>query len=233
MVCPQCRIRLNKKNLKVHIERRHSRILKLQISTERHLRCQCIDVDRGVFVVARAFDTLGAPLHVLRQTWDQEQTFCEAEECKAKFKMEPAAAATATKKSNPKTLECPHLRSLWYCPAVTETEPLKLDERLLMTMEEKGFGPEQRALCLEHQRAALEARAPLSFLVDLPGPAKKRYLSVYEPAVEQQYSRTGRVMVGFNFRTVTWQCPCAKRCQPCVHKYVARWHMLHVISHSV
>ncbi len=61
--CDYCDMELNKKNLRVHIRRKHTKV-KEAITLERHLLCQCIDSKHGIFAVAKSFSSPSLPIHV-------------------------------------------------------------------------------------------------------------------------------------------------------------------------
>ncbi len=48
------------------------------------------------------------------------------------------------------------------------------------------------------------------------------YISIYEPKVSH-YSKLGRVLVDYNAKTNTWNCPCGKGGKSCPHKSIAKW----------
>ncbi|KAG5848998.1 hypothetical protein ANANG_G00105400 [Anguilla anguilla] len=51
MQCPHCNLLLNSKNLKRHLQRRHTALVK-DITADRNL--QCIDADRGIYAISKA-----------------------------------------------------------------------------------------------------------------------------------------------------------------------------------
>lgn len=58
--CPHCNTNLLKKNLKTHIERRHSSSV-VEITATHHLPSQCLDSKKGIFAVARTSSGLRNP----------------------------------------------------------------------------------------------------------------------------------------------------------------------------
>ncbi|XP_035860032.1 uncharacterized protein LOC118495576 [Sander lucioperca] len=216
VVCPHCAQILNRRNLRVHLQRRHTPI-KPDITAQHHLNCQCIDFDNGVFAAVKSFATPSTPVHVIKSTWGQNQkTQCEMDICKINM--------DCAERSNLRTFECPHIQSLSYCPPAAQIHSALSEEVLQQMVEEKWFGQDKKDRCLAQQRAAVEAGTPLSCVVSVSGPPSKKYLSVFEPTVAY-YSRLGRVMVSFDTNKITWHCPCAKPRQSCIHKYVAKWHL--------
>ncbi|XP_059203417.1 uncharacterized protein LOC131982813 [Centropristis striata] len=100
--CVHCGLKLNRRNLRVHIKRKHSG--KKDITAERHLSCQCIDPQNGIFAVKKTFT---GPIHVIKKTSGTNlQVRCEMDLCKAN--------AELAERSNCLAFECDHLRSLTY-----------------------------------------------------------------------------------------------------------------------
>ncbi len=66
--CIHCGIELNKKNLQLHIKRKHTDV-KQMITSERHFLSQCIDSENGIFAVQKSFFGPSLPIHVQKRTW--------------------------------------------------------------------------------------------------------------------------------------------------------------------
>ncbi|XP_073727233.1 uncharacterized protein [Misgurnus anguillicaudatus] len=219
IMCPHCGLSLNRRNVRLHILRRHTPV-KTDITAQNHLNSQCVDFRSGVYAVAKSFSAPSTPIHVIKKTWGSEQrTTCELDICRINTEF--------AKRSNIRSYECHHLQSLSYCPPAERDIPL-LTEPVLQTMvDERWFGEDKKKRCLARQKEAVDAGAPLSCLVTVFGPSQKKYISVFEPTISY-YSRLGRVMVMYDAKTISWHCPCAKPRQSCIHKNVAKWHLFEV-----
>ncbi|XP_050959609.1 uncharacterized protein LOC127161002 [Labeo rohita] len=62
--CIHCGIKVNKKNLRLHIKRKHTDV-KQMITSERHFLSQCIDSENGIFAVQKSFFGPSLPIQVL------------------------------------------------------------------------------------------------------------------------------------------------------------------------
>ncbi|KAK1892172.1 putative protein KIAA0754 [Dissostichus eleginoides] len=70
-----------KKNVKRHMERKHSAKQK-DIIASSHLQSECIDPENGVYAVHKAFHGTSIPLHVQNKVWGENQhVSCENNEC--------------------------------------------------------------------------------------------------------------------------------------------------------
>ncbi|XP_010787425.1 uncharacterized protein isoform X2 [Notothenia coriiceps] len=64
------------KNLKTHMDRRHSSSVP-DITSNHHLPSQCLDLKKGIFAVGRTFSGLRNPIHVQKFTWgNSHQVVC-------------------------------------------------------------------------------------------------------------------------------------------------------------
>ncbi|XP_052007900.1 uncharacterized protein LOC127661315 [Xyrauchen texanus] len=219
VMCPHCGLLLNRRNVRLHILRRHTPI-ETDISALNHLKSQCVDYRNGVYAVAKAFSAPNTPIHIIRKTWGSEQrTTCELDICRINTEF--------AERSNIRSYECHHLRSLAYCPPAGREISLLTEQGLQTMVDDRWFGKDKKERCLARQREAIDAGVPLSCLVTVCGPSHKKYISVFEPTISY-YSRLGRVMVTYDAKTISWHCPCAKPRQSCLHKNVAKWHLFEV-----
>ncbi|XP_054596456.1 uncharacterized protein [Nothobranchius furzeri] len=216
VTCSHCGITLNKKNLQVHINRKH-RPKGQQISETRHLSCQCIDATNGIFAVNKSFFKPCSPIHVQKKTWGTSQKqICELDDCNTNLDF--------AVRSGILPYECIHLKSLTFSPR-SDTPPTILEEEVLSDIvSAKIFGDVRKQSCLNLQSKSAAAGVPLSVDVTVGGPSSKKFISVFEPKVSC-YSRLGRVMVAFDMKKRSWHCPCAKPRLLCLHKSVAKWHL--------
>ncbi|KAG1925878.1 hypothetical protein F2P79_025235 [Pimephales promelas] len=213
--CPHCSLTVLKKNLNIHINRKHTDHSK-DITMHSHLSSVCVDPSNGLSAVQRSGHGFTIPVHVQRKTWGKTHYVrCELEECR-QYQL-------LAHRSGHMFSVCEHLRSLDYCfeTAFEEhLEPRVLDEMV----ELKFIGESKKAVCLKRQKIAQTAHAPFSVLVALGESQKQITLSIHEPTVHH-YNRLGRVMVTYNSTASTWHCPCAKPRVSCPHKNIAKWHL--------
>ena len=79
--CPHCLVVLYKKNLFLHIKRKHG--LPKDITAQSHLKSTSIDQSSGIYVVRKTSRGFSVPVHVQRKTWGQQHvTRCEMEDCR-------------------------------------------------------------------------------------------------------------------------------------------------------
>ncbi|XP_052005484.1 uncharacterized protein si:ch73-341k19.1 [Xyrauchen texanus] len=52
--CPHCRLSLNRKNLKIHIERKHHEAAH-PVTSIYHVPAQCVDKNNGIYIIAKTF----------------------------------------------------------------------------------------------------------------------------------------------------------------------------------
>jgi len=214
--CIHCGIELNKKNLRLHIQRKHTDV-KQSITNERHLLSQCIDGENGIFAVQKSFFGPSLPIHVQKRVWGaNHRIMCEVDQCNTNTDF--------AFRSGLKAFECNHIKSLAFCPRSTDETMTLNEEELTEMVQQKWFGEDRKKKCIERQKAASIIGVPLSVEVTIAGPSSKRYISVYEPKTSY-YSRLGRVIVVFDSKKITWSCPCNKTKQTCVHKSIAKWHL--------
>ncbi|XP_067301220.1 uncharacterized protein [Pseudorasbora parva] len=214
--CIHCGIELNKKNLRLHIRRKHTEV-KQTITSERHFLSQCIDSDNGIFAVQKSFFGPSLPIHVQKRTWGANHRIkCEVDQCNTNTEF--------AFRSGLKAFECDHIKSLAYCPRSTDDTIILNEEVLKEMVEQKWFGEDRKKKCIERQRTASILGVPLSVEVTIAGPSSSKYISVYEPKMSY-YSRLGRVIVGYDSKKIRWSCPCNKTKQSCVHKAIAKWHL--------
>ncbi|XP_026060080.1 uncharacterized protein LOC113044317 isoform X3 [Carassius auratus] len=214
--CDHCDMELNKKNLRVHIRRKHTTV-KEAITLQRHLFCQVIDSKHGIFAVAKSFSAPSIPIHVQKKIWGvNDKVMCELDQCNAN--------ADFAQRSGLKPFECCHLMSLAFCPKDDGNAVNLKEETLNEMVKEKWFGESRRDACIERQCLANKDDVPLSVAITFAGPSTKKYISVYEPKMSY-YCRLGRVTVVYDSKKITWACPCNKTKQSCIHKAIAKWHL--------
>ncbi|XP_077077485.1 uncharacterized protein LOC143730820 [Siphateles boraxobius] len=214
--CIHCGIELNKKNLRLHIQRKHTDV-KQTITNERHFLSQCIDSENDIFAVQKSFFGPSLPIHVQKRAWGaNHRIMCEVDQCNTNTDF--------AFRSGLKAFECNHIKSLAFCPRSTDDTNTLNEEELMEMVQQKWFGEDRKKKCIERQKAASIIGVPLSVEVTIAGPSSKKYISVYEPKTSY-YSRLGRVIVVFDSKKITWSCPCNKTKQSCVHKSIAKWHL--------
>lgn len=214
--CPICGKVMNKKNLKKHIDRKHTDTPSQDINSKFHLASQCIDRKNGVYTVRKVTSGHSIPLHVQYSTWgEQQKMYCESDECQVNMNV--------AQRSGLLSYQCIHIRSVSYCTSTAE--PVTLKESVLTEMvKARWFGEEKKRLCLAHQQLANNSCIPLSVETSVGSFPTKKLISVFEPKVSY-YSRLGRVIVVYNKKLNSWHCPCAKERRSCLHKYIAKWHL--------
>ncbi|XP_023135242.1 uncharacterized protein LOC111574730 isoform X2 [Amphiprion ocellaris] len=213
--CPICKVLMNTRNLKRHIERKHTGKHQDIIATS-HLQSECIDPENGVYTVHKSFLGTSVPLHVQNKIWGQNQRVsCESAECQETMEL--------AWQSGFKAYQCIHLKSVPYCTSYASS-PVLLEETLCEMVSSQWFGEDEKKMCLDLQSLAEQNRLPLSVHSKVGTPETKKYLSVFEPTVSD-YSRLGRVMVSFDTEKDSWDCSCAETKTSCLHKCIAKWHL--------
>ncbi|XP_039598696.1 uncharacterized protein LOC120520234 isoform X2 [Polypterus senegalus] len=215
--CPHCLVALYRRNLRLHIQRKHLDRRVKDITQSCHLPSECLDGHNGIFAVGKSFHGPCSPLHVKRKTWGSgHQVVCESEECRKTTSSALTMGMMA--------YQCDHVRSVDYCTRTAPHETLAVDTLneilALGWIEEGGKGK-----CLEYQEVARSANAPLAVYVSIARPSHRKCISVYEPCMAQ-FSRLGRVFVIYDMGSALWQCPCSKPAMACPHKDIAKWHLL-------
>lgn len=162
-MCPHCGLLLNRRNVRLHILRRHTPI-KTDISALNHLKSQCVDYRNGVYAVAKAFSAPNTPIQIIRKTWGSEQrTICELDICRINTEF--------AERSNIRSYEYHHFRSLAYCPPAERDISLLTEQGLQTMVDDRWFGKDKKERCLSRQREAIDAGVPLS--CPFVGPAIK------------------------------------------------------------
>ncbi|XP_050986323.1 uncharacterized protein si:ch73-341k19.1 isoform X3 [Labeo rohita] len=209
--CLHCGLSLNSKNLKKHIERKHSEALHPITSV---LPAECVDKKNGLYVVSESFCEPFTPIHVVKRFWgSSHKVMCEMDGCNSQVEMAQRSELFAT--------QCVHLRSVDYACSVAPSEDLS--EHLLTEMvERKWIGDVRKKRCLKLQNLAKSKGATFTSLVTIGGSDYMYYISIYEPKVSQ-YSKLGRILVNYNAKTNTWNCPCSKGRKSCLHNSIAKW----------
>ncbi|XP_016353485.1 uncharacterized protein LOC107697279 [Sinocyclocheilus anshuiensis] len=211
MQCPHCGLSLNSKNLKKHIERKHHEVLHPVTSV---LPAQCVDKKNGLYVVAESFCKSCTLIHVVKHFWgSSHKVMCELDICNSRVEM--------AQRSELLVAQCVHLSSVDYTCAVAPSEDLS--ENVLTEMvERKWIGDIRKKRCLKLQHQAKSKGATFTSLVTIGAPDYMYYISMYEPKVSH-YSKLGRVLVNYNAKINTWNCPCSKGRKSCLHKSIAKW----------
>ncbi|XP_028666702.1 uncharacterized protein LOC114658811 isoform X2 [Erpetoichthys calabaricus] len=214
--CCFCNLRLYKKNLKLHIKRRHSST-NVEKNKSNRLPSVCIDSRRGIFAVAKTSTGPRYPIHVQKCTWGAKHVvICELVKCKQ--------ASEVSQRSGLMGFECCHLRSLAFSP-VPPTSDVTLQEEVLTRMvQTKWFGKETMKACLHHKQMAETQQTPLSKEISLGEEKSQIYLSVFEPHISFR-SLLGRVMVHYNKNLNTWRCASCKPVSSCIHMAISKWHL--------
>lgn len=214
--CSQCNVTLLAKNLRPHIQRRHTDRVNA-MTPEKHLRSQCIDEKIGIFAVEKAFHGQAIPIHVIKNTWGPNfRSACELDQCISNAEYAHITGILP--------FECCHVQSLCFCKQVEESNFALTENSLSQLVQEKWFGEARKIQLLKLQQEANIAETPLSFHVTVGSSSTKCFISVFEPTVSY-YSRMGRVMVAYDKKKNNWHCPCAKPRQSCIHKATAKWHL--------
>ena len=146
--CTKCKLVLNKRNLKQHMARRHSTVK--DITANRHLSCQPIEIERGIFAVVKSFNSNSAPIHVQKRTSGaNHQIRCELDAC--------VRNTEVMHRSGLISFDCVHLQSLQYCPPPL-SPLLELREDVLRDIvSSRWFSEERKRACLsKKQRQTLK-----------------------------------------------------------------------------
>ncbi|XP_019727005.1 uncharacterized protein LOC109516704 [Hippocampus comes] len=107
--CPICHIMFNKKNIKTHIERKHTKRQK-DVTAMHHLENECIDPVNGIYAVSKSHCGTCIPLHVQLKIWGENQhVSCESSDCQTNMDF--------ALRSGLSSHQCVHLRSIVYCSA--------------------------------------------------------------------------------------------------------------------
>ncbi|XP_059363367.1 uncharacterized protein si:ch73-341k19.1 isoform X2 [Carassius carassius] len=209
--CPHCGLSLNSKNLKKHIERKHHEVLHPETSV---LPAQCVDKKNGLYVVSESFSEPCTFIHVVKKFWgSSHKVMCEMDICNSRVEM--------AQRSELLVEQCVHLNSVDYTCDVAPSEDLS-EQVLTEMVERKCIGDIRKKQCLKLQHQAESKGATFTSLVTIGGPDYMYYVSIYEPKVSH-YSKMGRVLVNYNAKIKTWNCPCSKGRKPCVHRSIAKW----------
>ncbi|CAL9704226.1 unnamed protein product [Knipowitschia caucasica] len=219
--CTICHLELNKKNLKEHMRRQHP-IVKEDISVDRYLACECLDIDMGIYAVKKSFNSNSAPIHVQKKTSGMNHLImCPLDSCHLK--------AEVMRRSGFGSYDCVHIQSLKYCPPSSPSNIELKGDILGEIVSSRWFSEEKKRLCLLRQQAAREKGTPFSIEVKVGSSIMKKFVSVYEPQLTY-CNNVGRVMVMLDTVKNTWHCHCAARKQACIHKCIARWHLFQTMK---
>ncbi|XP_039591546.1 uncharacterized protein LOC120514951 [Polypterus senegalus] len=215
-LCCFCNLRLYKKNLRLHIKRRHSST-NVEKNKSNRLPSVCIDSRRGIFAVAKTSTGPRYPIHVQKCTWgDKHVVICELVKCKQ--------ASEFSQRSGLMGFECCHLRSLAFSPVPSMSDVTLQEEVLTRMVQTKWFGKETMKACLHRKQMAETQQTPLSKEISLGEEKSQIYLSVFEPHISFR-SLLGRVMVHYNKNLNTWRCASCKPVSSCIHMAISKWHL--------
>ncbi|XP_027881589.1 uncharacterized protein LOC114149740 isoform X2 [Xiphophorus couchianus] len=216
ITCEMCNLRLRKKNLRIHLKRKHQENVEL-ISQDHHLRSQCVDAEKGVFAVEKSFYGPSKPLHVIKNTWSQfHRSECELDRCNAN--------AQFAKRSGILPFECEHIQSLRFCSLTTDSEGPLSETTLNILVDNLWFSLQRKEELLNNQQEALSNNTPFSVLLFGSGTDTTFHVSVFEPKMVF-FSRLGRVIVTYDKGKNTWHCACTEGKRSCTHKATAMWHL--------
>ncbi len=74
-----CGIEVNKKNLRLHIKRKHTDVKQMN-TPERHFLSQCINSENGVFLFKKSVFGPSLPIHVQKRKWGlNHRIMCEVD----------------------------------------------------------------------------------------------------------------------------------------------------------
>ncbi|XP_055004348.1 uncharacterized protein LOC110158511 isoform X2 [Boleophthalmus pectinirostris] len=212
--CPKCHLVFYRKNLKKHIERKHS-LQELDISAFSHLKSECVDPQNGVYAVHNIIRGVSRPLHVqIKLQGEVECVLCDSSLCQSKLELA---------RSELKSYKCKHLQSVSNCRSFLSS-PLLPQSILTEMAKKKLFAKSKIKVCTDRQILAMQNNVPLSVQLMMGNPTYKKFISVYEPNISV-YSRLRRIIVSYNEEKNLWYCPCSRTKRTCVHKYVAKWHL--------
>lgn len=211
--CPNCHLVFYKRNLKRHIERKHS-LETLPLSSS--LKSECVDQQNGVYAVHQIIRGHSRPVHVqIKMQGDEQYVSCEFSLCQAKMEL--------AHKTGLKSYKCIHLQSVSNCRTFLSS-PSLTERTLTEIVKKRFFGKSKIKVCLDRQIQAIQQNTPLSVLSEIGVPPSKKYISVYEPNISH-FSKLLRVMVTYNSQKSVWYCPCSRNRKGCTHKYIAKWHL--------
>lgn len=142
--CPKCSVVLNKKNLKLHMKRRHP-IVKDDITMDRHLASECLDSENGLYAVLKTFNSNSGPIHVQKKTSGMSR--CALDECVRNVEI--------MHRSGLLTYDCVHIQSLKYCTSPL-TSKIHLEEDVLREIVgSKWFSEEKKGYVSKNKRQQL------------------------------------------------------------------------------
>uniref|UniRef100_A0A8D0DEX6 HMG domain-containing protein n=1 Tax=Sander lucioperca TaxID=283035 RepID=A0A8D0DEX6_SANLU len=197
------------------MRQRHSTV-KEDITADRHLACQPIEIERGIIAVVKSFSSNSAPIHVQKRTLGaSHQIRCELDAC--------VRNSEVMHRSGFISFDYAHLQSLQYCPPPISPQIELREDVLRGIVSGRWFSEERKRACLLKKAAANAEGIPFSVEVEVESSSSRRYVSVYEANLSY-YKRFGRLMVMFDTANNTWHCHCVKAKQACVHKAIAKWH---------
>ncbi|KAL0168677.1 hypothetical protein M9458_036899, partial [Cirrhinus mrigala] len=123
--CDQKKMPSLQRNLKKHIDRKHTEEPIQDINATFHLESQCIDRTNGIFTVLKVIKGHSVPLHIQLKTWgEHHKVICESHECQVNMEV--------AQRSGLSSYQCKHIRSVNYC--TSSAEPVSLKEEILSEM---------------------------------------------------------------------------------------------------
>ncbi|XP_041839815.1 uncharacterized protein LOC121638850 [Melanotaenia boesemani] len=208
--CPHCSLVLYKRNLPVHIKRKHLKPHDNKATP--HPKSEGAQNNLCPFSLPRG-PGFCVPAGVQSKSQDdQPAKKCESEKL-SQFQALPL--------QNLSHGLCEHAPSLECFSSTANKGPLKhkvLEEMLKLGILKKSMV----SICKMRQKTADEAHAPLSLLLEV---GDLICLSIHEPKV-CPLCCFGRVMVTYNRKDESFYCPFTKASKSCAHKNIARWHLL-------
>lgn len=136
--CPHCPLVLYKKNLFLHVKRKHGQVK--DITAQSHLKSTCDDQRNSLNAARNPSRGFSVPVNVQHRTWGQQHvTRLETEDCRQFHRL-------AQRGGLPHSL-CHHIRSLDYCDATASEE--QLDYQVLQEMVENQFFAKLNEVCAD------------------------------------------------------------------------------------
>ncbi|KAM4584951.1 uncharacterized protein PAE49_004353 [Odontesthes bonariensis] len=208
--CPHCSLVLYKKNLLVHVQRKHPRPEDDKAAPR--LQSEGVQNGRCPFALPQGRNGICVPAYVQSKSQDNRPV----EKCESKALSQIQSAAQQSLSHG----LCEHASSLECFSRTAYEGPLK--HEVLEEMLKLGILRESKvAACKMRLKAAEEAHAPLSLWLEV---GDLICFSVHEPKV-CPFCCFGRVMVTYKTRENTFHCPFAKTSKSCGHKNVAKWSL--------
>lgn len=210
--CPECGLSMKKKNLNVHIHRKHC-----DDEARSDLKGYCVDPLNGVFAVCKQPTGPDSYIHVKKKIKADgdghftTQLLCENLICRE--------AMSVASRSGLAIMDCEHTQAALSAkvfqppPALKET---KLEELL-------PNNANIRAAAAKLNEDALNANVSAVYPLFEDIEAKKYIsFSVYIGSRPTSYSLSSRTITKYDLNEKTWICKCCKR-RGCPHKLLTKW----------